>query len=318
MRIVPFRFGHRTANFPKIKIRLLSAVILPGLGAIFAPATSARADEPVFGFVYTTDLLPKGQAEMEQWTTWRRQKAHGSFNELENRSEFSYGVTDAFQLSGYLNYNWTHAYHNGVDGTTIPPEQFADYNAGPDDHFNVARFVGASVEGIFRVLSPYTDPIGLAFVLEPTFGPRFTEIEGLIVVQKNFLDDRLILASNLKIAPEIRPTLPKPGNIETDVNLNIGISYRFAPNWSIGWEFEDEREINYMALFARSQWTNDGYYTGPTLHFGGEQYFATLTAWEQLPIGHNYCASCTVMYQGRDLDVDYEKFRVRLKVGFYF
>ena len=74
--------------------------MLPALGSAALPA---RADEPIFHFIYTTDLLPKGQKEVEQWRTWRHQKAGGYYDQLENRTEFSYGVTDAFQLSGYLN-----------------------------------------------------------------------------------------------------------------------------------------------------------------------------------------------------------------------
>ncbi len=62
----------------------------------------AQADEPVFGFINTTDLLPKGKTEVEQWMTWRHHKAGGYYDQLENRTELSYGVTDAFQLSGYL------------------------------------------------------------------------------------------------------------------------------------------------------------------------------------------------------------------------
>src|SRR5262249_19527239 len=125
---------------------------------------AASADEPLFGFIYTTDLLPKDQFEVEQWLTWRKQKAHGDFSLWEGRSEFSYGVTDAFQLSGYLNYAWTNAYHNGVDGATTPPEQFSVYNqVDPDARFNGSKFIGVSFEAIYRVLSPYTDPVGLAF-----------------------------------------------------------------------------------------------------------------------------------------------------------
>jgi hypothetical protein len=75
--------------------------------------------------------------------------------------------------------------------------------------------------------------------------------------------------------------------------------------------------MNDLAIFARSKWTNDAYYTGPTLHFGGEHFFATLTAWEQLPFAKDY-ANVGVVYHGRDYDVDFEKFRVRLKLGYYF
>ena len=295
----------------------------------FVLALPAMADEPVFGFVYTTDLLPKGQQEVELWLTWRGQKAHGSFNLVEGRTEYSYGVFDNFQLSAYLIYDWTQAHHNGVDGTTTPPEQFSVFFPNPDGSFHSFMPIGVAVEGIYRVLSPYTDPVGLAFYFEPTVGHRFLEFETRAIVQKNFLDDRLILAGNLTWAPEIRyvpadPYAP-PGtinasantNIETDVNVGLGISYRFAPNWSFGWEFQNEREVNGWAVFARSQWMGNAYYTGPTIHFGGEHYFATLSAWEQLPWANNYMNQ-PVLFKGRDYDVDFENFRVRMKLGYYF
>lgn len=292
--------------------RTLILAMIALLAAIFP----ARADEPVFGFIYTTDLLPKGKREVEKWMTWRHQKAHGYYDQLENRTEFSYGITDAFQLSGYLNYNWTRAFHNGVDRATTPPKQFADFNAGPDDHFNAARFVGVSLEGIYRILSPYTDPVGLAAYFEPTIGPNFHEFETRVILQKNFLDDRLIVAGNLTVAPELRQNVPQPKN-ETDFNWSVGASYRFAPNWSLGWEFQNEREMNDLGIFARSKWTNDAYYTGPTIHYGGERFFVTLTAWEQLPFGKDY-ANLGNVTQGRNYDVDFEKFRVRVKLGVYF
>lgn len=37
-------------------------------------ASGALAEESQFAFVYTTDLLPKGAKEVEQWMTWRHQK----------------------------------------------------------------------------------------------------------------------------------------------------------------------------------------------------------------------------------------------------
>lgn len=296
---------------------------------LLVPAGAARADEPVFGFVYTTDLLPKDQTEVEQWVTWKGQKAHGSFNLIEGRDEFSYGLRDDLQLSAIAIYDWTEAHHNAVDGTTVPPEQFSPFFPNPNGSFHAFMPIGIALEGIYRVMSPYTDPVGLAFYFEPTVGHRFLEFETRAIVQKNFLDDRLIFAGNLTWAPEIRylpgdPYAP-PGsveagpntNIETDVNFGIGASYRFAPNWSFGWEFQNEREINGWAVFAKSQWMGNAYYTGPTIHYGGEHFFATLTAFEQLPWANNYMHQ-PVIYKGRDYDVDFENFRVRLKLGYYF
>ena len=289
----------------------------------------AHADEPVFGFIYTTDLLPKNQVEIEQWLTWRGQKAHGSYNLVEGRSEFSYGVTDDFQLSLLAIYDWTEARHNAVSGATTPPEQFSAYFPNPSGSFHAAQPIGIAVEGIYRIMSPYTNPVGLAIYFEPTVGNRFLEFDTRILVQKNYLDDRLILAANITWAPEIRylpgnpyapagtPEASPNTNIETDVNWGVGASYRFAANWSFAWEYQNEREINEWDIFARSQWMGNAYYTGPSLHYGGEHFFATLTAWEQLPWANNYMHQ-PVIYKGRDYDVDFENYRVRLKLGYYF
>jgi hypothetical protein len=43
----------------------------------------------------------------------------------------------------------------------------------------------------------------------------------------------------------------------------------------------------------------------------------TLTGWEQLPLAHDY-ANLGIIKDGRNYDVDFEKFRVRLKIGVYF
>src|SRR5258705_9085835 len=42
-------------------------------------AEPAWADEPLFGNVYTTDLLPANGVEVEQWLTWRTGKSVGTF-----------------------------------------------------------------------------------------------------------------------------------------------------------------------------------------------------------------------------------------------
>jgi hypothetical protein len=285
--------------------------------AAFAATPSAFADEPLFGFIYTTDLLPKGKWELEQWSTLKMQKAGGDFYQFDERTEISYGASNNLQLSAYANYSFTYAYHNGVDGTTTPSEQFADFNVDPDQVFQTSRFVGVSLEAIYRVLSPYKDPFGLAFYFEPTFGPNFIELEGKIILQKNFFDDRLVVAFNFTWAPEVRPPLPAPANVETDINLGLGVSYRFAENWSAGWEFLNEREMNGWDWWNYNTWTNSAYYTGPTLHYASQRFFVTLTALEQLPWGVDY-ANNGVVVGGRNYDVDFERYRIRLKLGWVF
>jgi hypothetical protein len=133
--------------------------------------SAASAEESIFAFVYTTDLLPQGGKEVEQWITWRHQKNGGTYDQLEGRTEFEYGLASNLQAAVYLNYAWTQAYHNGPFGATTPPEQFADYVAGPDDFFNAKRFTGVSGELIYRIL-----PIPTASVWLSTPSPRLARI----------------------------------------------------------------------------------------------------------------------------------------------
>jgi len=285
---------------------------------------AASAEESVFAYVYTTDLLPQGAKEVEQWMTWRHQKIAGTYDQIEGRTELEYGLTDRLQVALYLNYNWTQAYHNGPFGATTPPEQFADFYPGPDDHFNKARLVGVSGEAIYRILSPYTDVFGLALYTEPTVGKNFFEVENKIIVQKNFLDDLLTVAFNFTYAPEFRNLLDPADPTgtatswqeETDINYALAVSYRFIENWSAGFEFVNEHEYN---GFVFNHESNSGYYLGPTLHYGGERFFVTMTALWQMPWASAHSDTVPgALVNGYILDNDFERFRFRLKAGYTF
>ena len=285
---------------------------------------AASAEESMFAYVYTTDLLPQGAKEVEQWMTWRHQKIAGTYDQIEGRTEFEYGLTDRLQVALYLNYNWTQAYHNGPFGATTPPEQFADFYPGPDDHFNKARLVGVSGEAIYRILSPYTDVFGLALYTEPTVGKNFFEVENKIIVQKNFLDDLLTVAFNFTDAPEFRNLLDPADPTgtatswqeETDINYALAVSYRFIENWSAGFEFVNEHEYD---GFVFNHESNSGYYLGPTLHYGGERFFVTMTALWQMPWASAHSDTVPgALVNGYILDNDFERFRFRLKAGYTF
>jgi hypothetical protein len=306
---------------------LLAALLLVGIGW----SGRADADEPIFGFTYTTDLLPKGQSEVEQWLTLRTRRPWGDYSVLEGRSEYSFGVTDAFQLSGYLKYAWADAFRNSVDRKTQPPETFAEKSFDEDRRFESAKFIGLSIEGIWRLLSPYTGPFGLAILVEPTIWDGFVEFESRLILQKNFFDDRLVLGFNVALIQELRE-LPGdkdagPGTVEasrhwdreTDLNWSVGASYRFARNWSAALEFVNEREFSELIFWQGKYATNSAYYAGPTLHYGGKNMFFTLTLLDQLPIGQDFANPPPgVVRGGRNYADDFERYRVRIKLGYYF
>src|ERR1017187_10458750 len=65
----------------KIRISLKQGVPLGLLLGLWSAGIEpfARADETPFGYVYTTDSLPQGKWEYEQWNTVRTKKPQGTY-----------------------------------------------------------------------------------------------------------------------------------------------------------------------------------------------------------------------------------------------
>ena len=312
-----------------MKFRLI--LVGAAMGTLLA-GTPAWADEPLFGYVYTTDTLPKGKTEIEQWATLREGRSQGSFHVLQNRTEISHGVTDNFQISGYVNYDWAHVNGNAPDHSTAPPEVYADFAVDPSKPWTKSRFESVSLEGIYRFSSPYTSPIGAAIYIEPSIGPNTRELESRLILQKNFMDDRLVFAFNATLGYEWRYLHGDPsadaGSVdardhwdkETDVNFGLAGSYRFARNWSLGAEIQNEREWGGLNPFDAGNRTNLAWYTGPTIHYANKHFFATLTTLFQLPWAHDYAnpPQDSFVVNGITNADDFEKMRFRLKLGYYF
>jgi len=292
----------------------------------------AFADEPLTGFVYTTDLLPRDKFEMAQWLTWRAHKAVGEYDVVEGRTELEYGYSDRFQLAGYVNYEWARAYHdNVIDGTTLAPSTLSNLVVGPDQRLDVTRFTSFTTEGIYRFLSPYTDPVGLALYFAPSLGPDFGMTETRLVLQSNHSDDRLVLAFNLALAQQWHLVPGAPGvnpltdsyndywNKTTDLNLGLAGSYRFARGWSGALELQNERGYAGFNPLKSNARTNVAYYFGPTLHYAGQHFFATATYVSQLAGARDYAhAEPDFVVGGRSYSAGNERFRVRAKFGWYF
>jgi hypothetical protein len=293
--------------------------------------TRASAEEPLIGFVYTTDLLPQGKYELEQWATWRAHKAIGEFDVVEGRTEFEYGVSDRLQVAAYLNYEWARAYHdNVITGTTLAPETLANLSVGANEHLNTTRFTGVSLEGIYRILSPYIDPVGVAVYVRPTVGTDFREQESRLILQENFHDDRLVFAFNGGVVEDWRSipstaystpasdTATRQWTSSASVNLGLAGAYRFAPSWSAGLEMQNERGFRSANFFSSGR-TDVAYYLGPSMHYGGHNLFATLTYLNQQPWAKDYVDSgAGFVVGGRTYSANAERFRMRFRFGWYF
>ncbi len=277
----------------------------------------AKAGEPIFGYTYTTETHPQGTWEFEQWATWRTGKSRGDYSLLEFREEIEYGITNEFQIAGYINGHYVDAFGNNVDGTTGGP--YVPGDVDPTARFSRAELDSGSIEFIYRLLSPYKDPIGLALYLEPTIGPEVSALEGKLIVQKNFLDDRLIWAANLLIEPEWERVVEDGEKIwesATELEFNTGLNYLFMPRWFAGVQFRNHQEF---AGTSFSQPEHSAFFLGPNVHYAAQRWWATFTILPQLPFALGYSEeNRESIVGGRIYGDEHEQVEVRLRMGITF
>lgn len=278
----------------------VSLWVVAGLLMITLPR-EASADEPLFGFVNTTDLLPQGKTQIEHSVTVREGSSAGAYHLWEGRTEVDYGLANSLQVTGYLN------------------ASYLDADVSPVEPVTRGRIDGVTGEAIWRLTSPYLSPVGLALLADGTVG-RGQPSGGLkAIAQKNFRDDTIVLAANLRVDLGLREraTLPdgeRVGRAITPIELGLGASYRFRPNWSLAIELRGRNKYSGRFL-GGGRLEETALFLGPTVHYGGERWFLTFSALRRIQADHRRPAG---VQTPDSLVVAAERTRwdgVRLRVG---
>ncbi len=281
--------------------RIRRSILLRAAFFLLAGFTTAvRADENYFGYTYGSETLPKGRWEIYQWVTSRTGKGDGTYRALDLQTEIEHGFTNRLQGSLYL---------NAVKHDISQVSDFTDR-----DQF---RFNGLQGSLKYSLKSPYKDGYGLAVYLEPGYrrysansGDRVDTffLEPKLIVQKNFLEDSLIWATNFSGEFEREHNLDEQAwESELELQLSTGLSYRFAPGWFAGVEALATSAFERMHLDELGEYA---IFAGPNLHYANAKWWATLTVLPQL-------TGWPETKGRRDLE-HFEKLQVRLKVGVNF
>ena len=284
---------------------------------------AAQADESLLGYIKGAETLPKGSVELDQTFTYRDDKGAGSYHAWDSKTEIEYGVTDRFTAAGYLKAQSIDMHGLVVDGY-LPGNE--DYNMKPS---------GVEASFKYNFLSPAKDDFGLAGYLSLGYDwldkhsgqdkDKYS-IEAELLAQKYFMEGQLIWVGNVGMgaAHAKRDALsasrlaslpagfdwPTTPEMEIELKAGTGASYRFAPNWYVGaetlYETEFETEV------GQERWS---LFAGPTLHYGGKDWWATLTWFQQLRGGGE-------KFDGQDDTglhlIEKTKQEVRLKFGIEF
>lgn len=294
------------------------AALYAALAAALGLAQAASADENLLGYLKGAETLPQGSWELYQWLTSRSGKGAGHYSALDGKTEFEYGVTDRFSVSGNLKMQSIDTSGLMIDGY-LPQDE--DYG------FRLSGIEGAVK---YNFLSPARDDFGLSTYVSLTYDRLDAHsgqnkdkysVEALLLAQKYFLEGQLTWVANLgteathatrgaiaNLPPDFEWT--SDPEIEWEWIVGTGASYRFAPNWYVGFEFLYETEFE--TEVGQERWSLFG---GPSLHYGSQQWWATLTWTPQITGGGE-------LYPGQiDTDlhlIEKTDHEVRFKIGFNF
>ena len=246
------------------------------MGCMFS--MGAYAGEGYFGWIYSLDLQPQGKWEFEQRLQLTRGQATGTYDLWQSRTEMEYGLTNDFQIAGYLNSYSVNAAKNYTNS------EICDQGSNPctagyavsgtenmSSSYSRTGLDGVSIEGIWRITNPVTSPIGVGLYIEPTIGHLKNAIESRLILQSNFMDDRLQLVGNLIYEMEQLKFDVEPIE-ETVLDLVAGFSYRVRPNLNIGLEY---RFYNDYDGYSLSHQTQKAHFLGPNIHYASKDWWVT-------------------------------------------
>lgn len=295
-----------------------------------------QAEENLWVYTQGTDTRPKGSFEVKFNNISRLDKDSGDYSFHDMRPQIEYGVTDKLTVAGSII-----LFHHDYDGIEVgndPVHETQEANGGSVSEFNYGGF---QLFTKYNILSPYKDWMGLSIGIGYEKRNRY-RLDGAkinqdsytpqLFLQKNFLDDTLVVAFRGIMEFERR----KSGGdtvLEEEIafDVSMGISYRFAPKWFVGFEFRSQSD--YLCVQENgvqesgkhcSSWDfsnpklgsqfQHGEYIGPSIHYGEERWYVTTGVLYQIVGGG---AKESFSRDGKNYD-EHEKWHLGFSVGYNF
>ena len=259
--------------------------------AMMLAATAARADDQPFLTLDTTDIEPQFGHELEQNFGWNTGMSRRAFSEFEGESEWEYGFSDKLQLAVATSYAWSREHDH-----TFPP-----VNAQSGSEWG-----GIEGEAIYQAMNVYFDPVGLGFKFNAAAGPSERAIEATLLLQKNFINDRLRFVAN--IGGEFGQEKDGSWADHSALSFNAGVAYNITWEFSAGLEFNAEHDFDGFLLNGRAVPGPTTYFFGPTIQYVAHPWTASLGFQAQLPWSQD--PSHSLVNQGYIADTE------RMRVGF--
>ena len=265
-----------------------------------ASATASFAQDRVFAYTYQTNVLNKGDFDLEFHNTFKTGKV-GSYSpyvfgqSLEQRLELEFGLGHKVQTAFYLNSELFH---------------FADTSS---TEINQELKISFSNEWKWKLSDPVANRIGFGLYGELELGGSNVEFEAKILLDKKLPND--LFAFNIVGKYEIEKEISRTDNItkaewthNSPIEFYFGYMHFFKPQFSLGIEAKNNNDIT-----KENGWINSVVFAGPALHVSIGKCFILLSILPQLSNLHK-----TESAPGNMDYNDFEKLEVRILTGYSF
>lgn len=232
--------------------------------AAFLVAIGAVAQDRVFTYTYQSNVLNKGQKELEVWSTFGSGR-QDYYRGLNHSLEFEVGLGGKLQTAFYLNYGYSKGIttSNGIDVLTS------------DNSYSFAN------EWKLKLSDPVANKLGSAVYFEYALSPEGTDLEGKLILDKQI--GRFINAFNLVGELEMDKDFVtdeskiRAENVnEFKLEWNYGFSYKINERWFAGVEVMNEN------VFAEGKLEKSILTAGPGIAYVGNGFWMNFTTMPQL------------------------------------
>lgn len=227
-------------------------------------AMTSQAQDRLFTYTYQSNVLNKGQKELEVWTTMRNMRVN-FYRAVDHRLEFEVGLGSKLQTAFYLNYG----YSKSIE-TTNKIETLESKNS-----YSFAN------EWKLKLSDPVVNPIGSALYFEYTIATDEIELESKLILDKQI--GKTIQAFNLvgeyASASEFESDSGKvqmENENEFELKLNYGFSYQINKNFYVDLEIFNKNK------FESKEWKYSVLSAGPGLSYNFEGFWLNFTLFPQI------------------------------------
>lgn len=251
--------------------------------------TYLNAQDRYFARTYTTNVLPKGNFDIELWHTSRFGHEGQYFHAMDQRFEYEVGLGRNVQTAFYFN-----RFQKSISDSAGDIQQSSE--------------IGFSNEWKWRVTKP-TSRLNAALYGELGVKGDELELETKIILDRSF--GKNLVAFNAVYELEFEAERKLGENEfeleETPLEFDLAYMRNFSTSFGAGIELRDHNE------FVKGSWEHSVLFGGPVFNYRGNRWFLIFNYLPQLVNLHK----TSVAPKNKVLD-EHERAEARILIGFSF